>query len=54
MENFYTSVHKRCKNPENAVIMGILPPKPVDNRVESVDFCMEDSCIYSPVYAVLT
>ena len=40
VDRFYALRPIMWKTPQNPVFRGILPPKPVDNHVESVDFCM--------------
>ena len=43
MERFYAPFFRIVDNLENPVKTGLLPTISVDNRVENVDFCIEDA-----------
>ncbi len=42
------------KKAQNPVFQGILPPKPVDNHVDNVDFCIGMHCIFSVYHTFFT
>ena len=54
VDKFYAFRPYMWKNPKKPLFQGIFPPKPVDNCVDNVDFCIAIHCIFSLSYSFFT